>query len=255
MTIGRTVYLVGGYTVGVDHTEISTPEIWAYDTVTAQWTERTTMPVPVDDSVVMVFKNRYLILVSGWSNDGNVETTQVYDTLTDQWQQSTPFPGAPVFGHAGALSGDWMVICDGVKIEPLAEGRRFVPSVQCHQGLISDDQAKTIQWTEIEHHGGPGLYRMAAGANGDQVIFAGGSSNPYNYNGIGYDGRLSFASDQVFARSRSAAQWQTLSPLPAGSMDHRGLLISGETMYVIGGMHDPQQVSDRVISGKVPAAN
>lgn len=255
VSIGTTVYLAGGYTVGEDHTEVSTPEIWSLDTTTGDWSERTTMPVPVDDSVVMVYADRYLILVSGWSNSTNVDNTQVYDTETDQWWQSTPFPGWPVFGHAGALSDDWMVICDGVRIEPLVEGRRFVPAVQCHEGLIADDRATTIEWRQIDHHGGPGLYRMAAGASDQRVIFAGGSPNPYNYNGVGYDGRLSLASERVFARSRLSSQWQLLDPLPAGSMDHRGLLISEGSMYVIGGMHDPQQVSAGVISGKVPAAN
>lgn len=254
VSIGATVFLVGGYTVGEDHSEVSTPEIWAYDSHAATWSEHTKMPVPVDDAVVMPYANRYLILVSGWSNTGNVDNTQVYDTKTGEWWPSTPFPGSPVFGHAGALLGDWMVICDGVKIEPLPEGRRFVPAVECHEGTILDDKATAIEWRQIAHHGGPSLYRMAAGATEDSVIFAGGTSNPYNYNGVGYDGRLAFASQSVFARHRGERRWQQLAALPVGSMDHRGLLVFDGQMHIIGGMHDPQQVSDRVISVKVPAA-
>ena len=38
------------------------------------------MPVPVDDSVALSYKERYIYLISGWHNDGNVNLVQVYDT-------------------------------------------------------------------------------------------------------------------------------------------------------------------------------
>lgn len=37
-------------------------------------------------------------------------------------------------------------------------------------------------------HPGAPLYRAAGGASAGLALFVGGSDNPYNYTGVGYDG-------------------------------------------------------------------
>ena len=84
------------------------------------------------------------------------------------------------------------------------------------------------------------------------MIFAGGSSNPYNFNGIGYDGEPSEPSSLVFAYDPASGAWSVLGRRPVATMDHRGLLEAGEYFYTVGGMGTGQIVSDQVLSFRLP---
>ena len=99
--IGRFVYLFGGYTVAKDGSEKSTPEVFRFDPQTKKYKRMADMPTPVDDMVTFVFQDRYVYLVSGWHDEGNVDLVQVLDTRTNRWFSATKYPGTTVFGHAG----------------------------------------------------------------------------------------------------------------------------------------------------------
>ena len=251
VSLGESVYLFGGYTVAEDHSEISTPEVFKISKT--QYARQPDMPVPVDDAVVMTYRDRYIYLVSGWHDVGNVNLVQVFDSQTQSWTQATQFPGAAVFGHAGGMAGNEMVICDGVKIEYPADGssRRFLPSNECWLGIINEDDHRRIQWLPLPPHPGPSRYRMAASTEApfnkeNRVIFAGGSTNPYNYDGIGYNGIPSEPEDLVFGFDFEHRQWRCYGRAGVATMDHRGLVAHGDTYFIIGGMLRGQTVSDRV---------
>lgn len=243
------VYLFGGYTVAEDHSEKSVPLVHRINPATLAYEELAPMPVPVDDSVALVYQDRFIYLVSGWHDTDNVDLVQVYDLHNNRWQRATAFPGPPVFGHAGGIVGNAMVICDGVKVVPLAEGKReFRPSRACFRGEIDPRDPLQIVWTEIGHPPGPARYRMAASAgSGDRVFFVGGSDNPYNYNGIGYNGEPSAPTAAVMAYELSQDRWIRLPDLPSPSMDHRGLLKVHDGFLLVGGMEEDQRVLKRVL--------
>ena len=212
------------------------------------------MPTPVDDSVALVYKDRYIYLVSGWHNSGNVTNVQVLDTKTKAWFEATPFPGEPVFGHAAGIINNNIVIADGVKVAKVIEGRRqYEMSSVSYQGIIDPKNIKKIRWKKLPPHPGKAKYRMAAvGINSlQQVVFAAGSDNPYNYNGIGYNGTPSIPSNEVFSWDVNTHSWQVMNPLSVETMDHRGLLNINDTLYILGGMHSNQQVSNKVITYEV----
>lgn len=248
--VGGAVYLFGGYTVAEDHSEKSVPGVYRYNLSSDTYTALKPMPIPVDDAVALVYDNRFVYLVSGWHDSGNVNLVQVYDTESGLWFQATPFPGSPVFGHAGGIVGNQMVVCDGVKIQ-VAEtsNRSFVPSDECYLGKIRGDDLTRIDWYELPNHPGAARYRMAAvgsSSQGDWVIFVGGSDNPYNYDGIGYNGEPSEPHSSVFAYDLKNGQWLSLGDLDEPTMDHRGLLETSEGFVVIGGMIEGQAVSNGV---------
>jgi len=56
-----------------------------------------------------------------------------------------------------------------------------------------------------------------------RMIFAGGAGNPYNFNGIGYNGEPAITETSAFSYSFVTKQWQTYGHLPKGTMDHRRL--------------------------------
>lgn len=252
VTVDDSIYIFGGYTVAEDGSEKSVPDVYRLDPETDSYTLITQMPVPVDDAVSLVFKDRYIYLISGWHNDNNVENVQLFDIQTGSWQQATPYPGPPVFGHAGGISGNIMVISDGVKVVPQGEdGRTFEMSDESWMGTVNPDSLTEIRWTRLPQHPGTSRYRMAAAGADGRVIFAGGSSNPYNYNGIGYNGKPSPPDSVIFAYSLKDSSWQKLAAAPVPTMDHRSLLKIDDWYYIIGGMMESQQLSDNVFRFKL----
>jgi len=247
-TIGDLIYIFGGYTVAEDHTEVSTPEVFAFDPKTKSYSRRADIPVPVDDSFSYVYQDRYIYLISGWHKDTNVSDVQIYDTVADSWSRATDWPGAPVFGHAGGGVGTVMVICDGVEIIPPkdANSRRTFETISaCWRGDINPNDITDINWTRLPQLPGKGLYRMAATGvpTRNLVLFAGGSDNAYNYSGIGYNKIPSAPSAHVWAYDIAAEKFITFKDKPKATMDHRALIDLGNGRFAImGGMGKGQVV-------------
>jgi len=254
--LGGNIVVIGGYTVAEDGSETSVARVQRLDLVRGEYTDLAPMPVPVDDTVALVYADRYIYLVSGWHDHGNVNLVQIYDARSDAWHQATPFPGRPVFGHAGGILGRTVVICDGVAVRTYADRpRAFEAEPACFVGTIDADDPRRIEWRRLPHHGGAGLYRAAATGSlrHGAIVFAGGSDNPYNFDGIGYDGRPSAPSARVFGYRVYDGRWLELGQLSVPTMDHRGLVEIGDDFYLIGGMREHQQVSDQVLRFRLPA--
>jgi len=233
--VGGRVYLFGGYTVAEDGSERSLARVDAYDPGLDRWSRAAPMPTPVDDAVSGVWRDSLVYLVSGWHDTDNVAEVQVYDPAADAWRAATPIPGPPVFGHAGGLTGDVIVYIDGARMDP-GRAPRFVHEASSWLGRIDHADPTRITWHRLPDHPGPPLYRAASGAMGRLVVFAGGTDNPYNYDGIGYDGVAAEPRSAVFAWDVGTGMWRELAPLAVPTMDHRGLAVAGERVYVVGGM-------------------
>lgn len=257
VTLGNQIYIFGGYTVASDGGEKSSPSVNRFDPETQTYQAMAPMPVPVDDTVALPYQERFIYLVSGWHDTDNVPLVQVFDTCENVWFRASDYPGPPVFGHAGGIVdgifGGRMIIADGVKVVPRDEGR-YKASATVYLGEIDPGDPAKIAWKELPAHPGKALYRMAAAGDpaDNRVLFAGGSTNPYNFNGIGYNGMPSAPSDRVFAYQLDTGSWQEVTRTPVATMDHRGLLLDGNDAYIVGGMLDGQVVSNRVIHIRLP---
>jgi len=251
-TVGDTIYIFGGYSVAQDGSEVSTPEVWAYDINTLEYTRKTNMPMPVDDTVSLVYQDRYIYLVSGWHKDDNVINVQLYDTKEDNWEPASDWPGVPVFGHAGAIVGPTMAICDGVIVkqpEPPETRRSFTDISACWRGDIDEFDPRKIAWRRLKQLPGKGNYRMAATGwpVKNMIVFAGGSDNPYNINGIGYNKIPSAPSAHVWGYDIGNDKYVLFKDKPAATMDHRGLIHLDDNKFMtVGGMGKDQTVLDRM---------
>lgn len=249
VTVNNRIYVIGGYTVASDHSEVSTAEIVEYLPKQDSYRLITKMPIPVDDTVALVYQQRYIYLISGWHDTDNIDAVQVYDVKKDHWFEASAFPGAPVFGHAGGIVGNQFLIADGVKVEKVVDGKnQYVPSNENWLAEINKNDPAIIHWEKIPHHPYMPLYRMAAAGvkAKNRIVFAGGSDNPYNFDGIGYNKIPSEASNKVFSFNLVNNRWETHQNLALPSMDHRGLLLADGALYMIGGMGAKQQVIDRI---------
>ena len=253
VTVAGKIYIFGGYTVAPNGDEISTPEVFAFDPATGRYEQQANMPTPVDDSLAVPYQNRFIYLISGWHDEGNVSVVQMFDTQTGTWTEVTPFPGTPVFGHSGGIAGDSIIVSDGVA-SIFADGKRkFVAAKLTWRGDIDPKNPTQITWRVVDAHAGSARYRMAAVGDeaGQRIIFAGGGDNPYNYDGIGYDGVPANPSGGFFAYDLKSDKWLELGRLAEPSMDHRGLAEAGQDYYILGGMDAEQKVTDRIVKFRI----
>ncbi|MEQ8769245.1 MAG: hypothetical protein RIB60_01920 [Phycisphaerales bacterium] len=256
VTIRERVFVVGGYSVLDDGSERTDPRLLEYVIDEDRWVERAPPPVEVDDTLAVVQADRWLYLVSGWHGPAhdNVLDVQVWDIETDEWRACTPLPGpgTGLFGHAGGIvssdGGDTILVIDGVKRDP--ETRSFVISDAVFVGAIDPDDPTRIAWREQSPHPGEPTYRAANASAGGAVLIAGGTSTPYNIDGVGYDGTPAEPLAQMLAWSPGRG-W-SVSPAPAATMDHRGLVRVGDSWAVIGGMTAPRRAT-RAITVQSPA--
>ena len=256
VTVSGKIYLFGGYTVSAKHEEKSMADVYQFEPESQTFLLFSRMPIPVDDTVALVYKERYIYLISGWHDVGNIGTVQILDTQTKKWFFGTPYPGTPVFGHSAGIIDNQMVINDGVKVTGVkALRRQFDMSAESYLGTIDDADFTQIDWLRLPQHPGKAKYRMAAkGVKSlSQIIFVGGSDNAYNYNGIGYNKIPSEPSNQVFAWDLNNKRWIQHKPTTSATMDHRGMIELGGQLYILGGMQRHQQVSDQVLA--IPLQN
>ena len=250
-SVSDQIYVFGGYTVAEDGTEHSTPEVWIFDPVTETYSRGADIPLPVDDTVALTWSDRYIYLVSGWHEDSNTDRVQVYDAQEDHWFDASPWQGSPVFGHAGGIVGNVMVVCGGVEIIPPATDgarRTFEHYDECWSGEIDVDDPATINWQPAPGHQGPARYRAAAAgsASDNTVYFSGGTDNPYNYDGEGYNGTPARPLDTVMYPHDLGAlseDWAIqVGYATFGTMDHRGMVEWNGAYFTLGGMNGEREV-------------
>jgi len=243
------VFLFGGYVVDQRGTGMAVPDVNAYEPLRDRWFRGADIPVPVADAVGGAYQDRYIYLVGGRSNNGIVPDVQVYDAEKNRWSQATPLPGTPVFGHAGALVDDTIVYVAGAAKNLAGSSPRYAPSDECWIGKISHHDRNKIEWTKLPPHPGGASFRIAAGGSerDKKIYFAGGTGNPYDFNGVGYDGKPAEPSPVTFAFNLHTGKWETINEnTPNPTMDHRGLIATSEGLVVVGGMEKSQQVTARV---------
>ena len=244
------VFIFGGYVVDGQGGETTVSDVNVYVPAENRYYRGADLPTPIDDSVVGVYRDRYIYLISGWSKTGAVRNVQVYDSDKDKWMEATPIPGTPVFGHAGGIVGDTIVYVDGAYKNPGGANPKYVPSSECWMGKISKREITKIEWSKLPAHPGNARYRIAAGASEKEgkIYFSGGTDNPYNYNGIGYNGQPAEPSPVTFAFNVRKEQGETVNEnTPDPTMDHRGLLVTHRGLIVVGGMAKGQQVTPKVV--------
>jgi len=243
------VYRMGGYTVDGRGEETSVHSVEVLLPSKGIWYRAGDMPMSLDDSVLGVYRDRYIYTVSGWSQNNAVSNVQVYDSAKDKWQQATPIPGTPVFGHAGGMVNDTIVYVDGAYKNPAGRSPKYVASDECWMGKVDSHDITRIKWSKLPNHPGKARYRIAAGASehDQKIYFSGGTDNPYNFDGIGFDGKPAEPSLVTFAWNLKTGKWEVINEkTPNPTMDNRGLLVTPYGLIRIGGMEAGQKVTAKV---------
>jgi N-acetylneuraminic acid mutarotase len=244
------VFVFGGYVVDGQGNEMTIPDVNSYVADGHRWYRAADIPVAVDSAVIGVNHDRYIYLVGGRSKTGPVNNVQVYDAEKDTWSQATPFPGTPVFGHAGGLADDAIVYVDGAK-KNTEGGDPYVASDECWIGKIDRKDPNKIEWSKLPPHPGAGRFGIVSGGveREHRVVFSGGTTTPHNFKGLGYDGKPAEISPATFAFELHGNRWDTLTADPSDvRTDGRGVVSTPLGPWILGGMLKNQAISARVLA-------
>lgn len=247
------ILIFGGYTVSSTGAEVSTPDVFSFDPARRTYTRLAPMPIPVDDTVSFVFRDRYVYLVSGWNTKANSTAVQVFDTKSGTWSRATDYPGTAVFGHAGGIVANTFVVMGGVRAERQPNGKnRYAISEEAWWGEIDAGNPLRITWVRLHAPPVHAAYRVAATGSTQlqAVVFVGGTDNPYNYDGIGYNKVPSVPTTEVFSFDVEKGFWRVHVRRKSGTMDHRGLIEWRGRFHTIGGMDQNRRVLSRVTAVK-----
>jgi N-acetylneuraminic acid mutarotase len=241
------IFVFGGYVVDGQGNEMTVPDVNSYVPGNQRWYRAEDIPVPVDSAVIGMNRDRYIYLVGGRSKNGPVNNVQVYDAEKNTWNQATPFPGTPVFGHAGGLANDAIVYVDGAK-KNTAGGGAYDPSDECWIGKIDHKDSNKIEWSKLPPHPGPGRFGIVAGAERNRILFSGGTTSPHSYKGVGYDGKPAEISPVTFAFELHGSRWETITEDTYDvRSDGRGVLSTPLGPLILGGMLKNLAISARVL--------
>lgn len=232
------------------------PDVNIYAPRSETWYRGADMPVPAANSVIGVYRDRYIYLFGGRSNTGVVPNVQIYDAEKSRWLQGTPLPGEPVFGHAGALLDDIIILVDGAYKNPSSSGPPFLASDQCWMGKLDKHDPTRIEWSKLPAHPGTARFGIAAGPSEKdrKIYFSGGTDNPAGDTGVGFDGKPAAPSPMTFAWNLRAEKWEVVNQAtPNPTMNNRGLLVIPDGLALAGGMEKGQSVTRRVTLLAEPA--
>ncbi len=183
-TIGDFIYVVGGYHVFPDSSEVSSKRIHEFDVIGDTFTSRRIeIPIAIDDHVQIVYKD-LLYIISGWSNTRNVSAVQVYDTKTNQWSWGTILPPSitPVFGASGGIIGNKIYFLGGARSD-----QNYFPTVnQICVGEIDTLNPNNISWSTIPTTFDVSRYRSSCIRIKDNLIWFNGSKSSYNFSPHSY---------------------------------------------------------------------
>lgn len=245
--IGDIIYIIGGYHVFANGSEVSSDRVHRYDTQSNTYlADGASIPVAIDDQVQAVWRDSLIYVVSGWSNSQNVTNVQIYNPSTDEWTQGSPIPNEdsyPSFGAAGVILNDTIYYFGG------ARNGDFNIQRHMRKGVISADDPTEISWSAFILDWDIKSYRPAAlKMDGNHLFWIGGADNTYNYDGIAYNnGQGVEPNNRVLYLNHHDNAYQNYfyEGIP---MDLRGIASVGVSEhYIAGGMESGQLVSNKTL--------
>ncbi|MCB0760951.1 MAG: hypothetical protein KDC12_05460 [Flavobacteriales bacterium] len=240
-TINNRIYVIGGYHVNANFSEVSSSSVHVFDPESNTWLEdAASIPTAIDDHVQAVWSDSLLFVVTGWSNTGNVNKVQIFNPSLNTWEQGTVVPnsnGWKAFGASGVFIGDTLYYMGGVN------GASFAATSLMRKGVVNPDNPLEISWDLLDDYPGDPGYRMACAQSGDCALWIGGSSVAYNFDAVAYNGSGVVApNERVAVYNASTLAWSEYMDNPA-VMDLRGIArVSDHEWIICGGIGEDQEV-------------
>ncbi|MGB6034675.1 MAG: T9SS type A sorting domain-containing protein [Cryomorphaceae bacterium] len=247
-TVGNIIYLIGGYHVFENFNEQTSAKVHRFDADANVWLDDgADIPVPIDDHVQAVWRDSLIFVITGWSQNTNVDDVQIYDPANDTWAAATSVPNLTsykVFGASGTIIGDTIYYYGGTRIS----GFNFVASNNFRKGVINPEDPTDITWSLEPDDELSNGYRMACTSYGEEVIWIGGAETAYNFDGLAYSGGAVVQPHQEIRTYNTVSKtWSFFENSPFAIMDLRGIAgVADDEWIIAGGMTTNAQVTDAV---------
>ena len=243
-TVNGKIYVIGGYHVYSNGSEVSSDKVFIYDPVSNTFTSGMDIPVATDDHVQCVWQDSLIYVISGWNNTGNILDVQIYDPALDVWMAGSSLPGGngyEAFGASGVIVDNTIYFSGGA-----TDSWVFSLIPKLRTGVINPGDPTVINWS-IADDSLASLYRSGAGVLGGQPIWLGGADKAYNYDGVEY------GTGQGVEPLNRVTRYDPLTSIisiESGAipaiMDMRGIAQIDSNKYIIaGGMEADQEVSGK----------
>jgi hypothetical protein len=248
-TIDSIIYLIGGYHVFENFSEQTSAKVHRFNAESNTWLDDgADIPFPVDDHVQAVWRDSLIYVVTGWSNNTNTASVQIYNPYLDEWTAATSVPPTSeyrAFGASGTIIGDTIYYFGGVHIA----GFNFLANKRFRRGVINPADPTQISWeylgdAPVEENG----YRMACTHFENEAIWIGGAGIAYNFDALAYsNNQVVNPLGQIRTYDSFSGNWTTAQPSPHAIMDLRGIAREDEDSWIIaGGISNNREVSDQV---------
>lgn len=246
--IGNIIYIIGGYHVFADGSELSSAKVHRYDVnANSYLSDGAPLPRAIDDQTQVVWRDSLIFVITGWSNFNNVNDVQIYNPALDSWSTGTPVPPGVryrSFGSSGYIIGDTIYYYGGA-----ASLQNFPIQSFLRKGVIDPSDPTQINWSDFQPDPSIVGYRMACTNVFNDIHWIGGSETTYNFDGIAYNGSggVEPANRVLYINAGVLGQWEidSSNTLP---MDLRGVASINDTLkFLAGGMESGQTVSDKVL--------
>lgn len=236
------IYVVGGYYVNEDFSELSSDDVHVFDPNTDSWLpDAANIPVPIDDHVQVV-KDDLIYIVTGWSDTQNVPDVQIFDTSNNIWLEGTSTPNNGIykaFGASGTIVGDCIYYHGGVN-----GAIQFVANSRMRRGCIDPNDPTQIEWDSLDQSPGVDGYRSACMSYQDRMFWVGGGATAYNFDALAYNGSGAVSPEQrILTYYASYDLWEDAYGSPHPIMDLRGIAKVNDNQWIIcGGIGDNREV-------------
>ncbi|WP_432797452.1 Kelch repeat-containing protein [Poriferisphaera sp. WC338] len=111
--IQNKLYVFGGASVNSDTNKVeNTNDLWIYDPVNDTWSEGKPLPAPNRTLAASPYKNRWILLTGGYSDDGFSSEAWAYDTTQDQYHALASMP-VPYGTHTMTINQNTIYITGG----------------------------------------------------------------------------------------------------------------------------------------------
>lgn len=255
VVVENIIYLLGGYSTNtvarpkLDPNKQNITDFYSYDVTSDTYQQLADMPVPVDDTLMLTYQDRYIYVISGWHKDGAVNLVQVFDTLKNEWFQASPLLGSGRFGHAGGVIDNQILVCDGMeRVAQVASAPVMKIKQSCILGEISPFDPTKISWVDWVHPGEKGKFRMAAFSDVDQasITFVGGAEQQYDVNGKTSNGTLVEPNSEIWVYHANKRSW-SIKESSNAIADLKSIIKVNNSLITIGG-RDKKGITNLVLS-------